>query len=151
MEAGLAVEKLFRLNLQKVGSFNYVVSTRIDKKYRGQASFFLAYGTKDRAGLKAFRDIEYAALREHARNRSTAKERKREDKTGSADLFAAFDADLQEASIESVVAQQKLLASSHLTRPFEAGPMRFAQVVDVLLQAFMLRETNVKDICVDLS
>ncbi|CAN5338885.1 three-Cys-motif partner protein TcmP [soil metagenome] len=151
MEAGLAVEKLFRSTLQKAGSFDYVVSTRIDKSTEDRPHFFLAYGTKDRAGLKAFRGIEYAALREHARNRSTAKERKREDKTGSADLFADFEADVQEASIESVVAQQKLLAKSHLTHLLKAKPMRFEQVVDVLLQAFMLRETNVKDICVELS
>lgn len=151
MEPGLAVEKLFRSTLQNAGSFDYVVSTRIDKSTEDRPHFFLAYGTKDRAGLKTFRDIEHAALREHARNRSTAKGRRREDKTGSADLFAAFEADVQEASIEFVVAQQKLFASSHLTNLLQTGPMRFSQVTDALLQAFMLRETNVKDICVDMS
>ncbi len=151
MEAGLAVENLFRSTLKKAGSFDYVVSTRIDKSTDDRPHFFLAYGTKDQAGLKTFRDIEYAALREHARNRSTAKERKRENKTGSANLFADFEADVQEASIETVVVQQKLLAKSHLIHLLEAGPMRFAQVSNVLLQAFMLRETNVKDICVDMN
>ena len=29
--------------------------------------------------------------------------------------------------------------------------MKFADLVELLLQAFMLRETNVKDICVDLA
>jgi hypothetical protein len=33
----------------------------------------------------------------------------------------------------------------------QQGPLRFATVVVRLLQAFMLRETNVKDICVDLA
>jgi hypothetical protein len=32
-----------------------------------------------------------------------------------------------------------------------SGPMQFPQVVVRLLQAYMLRETNVKDICVDLA
>ncbi|MGV9009029.1 three-Cys-motif partner protein TcmP [Brevundimonas sp.] len=151
MEAGLAVEKLFRSTLRKTGSFDYVVSTRIEKSTEDRPHFFLAYGTKDRAGLKAFRDIEHAALREHARNRSIAKERKREDRTGSGDLFADFEADVQEASIESVVAKQKLLATLHLTHLLSTRPMLFSEVTDVLLQAFMLRETNVKDICVEMS
>lgn len=151
MEPGLAVENLFRSTLQKAGSFDYVVSTRIDKSTDDRPHFFLAYATKDRAGLKAFRDIEHVALREHARNRSIAKERKREDRTGSASLFSDFEADVQEASIETVVAEQKLMAKSHLIHLLKAGPMRFAQVSDVLLQAFMLRETNVKDICVEMS
>lgn len=151
MEAGLAVEKLFRLTLKKTGSFDYVVSTRIEKSTEDRPHFFLAYGTKDRAGLKAFRDIEYAALREHARNRSIAKERKREDRTGSGDLFSDFEADFQEASIESVVAKQKLLATAHLTHLLSTKSMIFSEVTDVLLQAFMIRETNVKDICVEMS
>jgi hypothetical protein len=33
----------------------------------------------------------------------------------------------------------------------QQGPLRFATVVVRLLQAFILRETNVKDICVDLA
>jgi hypothetical protein len=33
----------------------------------------------------------------------------------------------------------------------QQGPPRFATVVVRSLQAFMLRETNVKDICVDLA
>jgi three-Cys-motif partner protein len=151
VEPGLAVESLFRSTLRKAGSFDYVVSTRIDKSTEDRPHFFLAYGTKDRAGLKAFREIEYAALREHARNRSTAKDRKREDKTGSADLFSAFEADLQEASIESVVEGQKRLAMAQLAILLKSGPLQFARVADILMQAFMLRETNVKDLCVEMS
>ena len=68
MKKGLAVEKLFRETLKAAGNFDYVVSTRIDKSTEERPHFFLAYGTKDRAGLKAFRDTEYKALREHAKN-----------------------------------------------------------------------------------
>ena len=32
----------------------------------------------------------------------------------------------------------------------KSGPVRFANIVDTLLQAHMLRETNVKDVCVEL-
>ena len=33
----------------------------------------------------------------------------------------------------------------------QQGELRFSQIVPALLQPFMLRETNVKDICVDLA
>jgi three-Cys-motif partner protein len=77
MPPGPAAEKLFRETLQQQGNFTYVISTKIDKSTEDRPHFFLAYGTKDRAGLKAFREIEFNALREHAKNRANAKGRKR--------------------------------------------------------------------------
>lgn len=152
LSPGLAVEKLFRETLKAAGGFSYVVSTKIDKSTQDRPHFFLAYGTKNRIGLKAFRETEYQALREHARNRSNAKVRKREDRTGARDMFADFQAGVEVDSIETVVAEQKKLAGARLiTLLREAGEQPFSTVVDVLLQAFMLRETNVKDICVELA
>jgi hypothetical protein len=47
---------------------------------------------------------------------------------------------------------QKTLAKEHLLLMLdETGPQRFSKVVDALIQVFMLRETNVKDICVELA
>lgn len=152
LSSGPAVEKLFRETLKIAGKFAHVVSTKIDKSAEDRPHFFLAYGTKDRAGLKAFRETEYEALREHARNRSAAKSRRKENRTGSLDLFSAHDADVQKASIDVDVAEQKRLARLHLVQVLgDRGPLPFPRVVDLLLQIFMLRETNVKDICVDLS
>jgi hypothetical protein len=147
---GAAVEKLFRDTLQQAGGFNYVVSTKIDNSTEDRPHFFIAYGTKSRDGLRAFRDIEYAALREHARNRANAKERKRASRTGSDDLFAGMHADVQEETIDEIVSDQKNLATERLMIVLSDGPQTFKGVVDELLQAFMLRETNVKDICCDL-
>ena len=86
---GLAVEKLFRDTLRSAGKFDFVVSTKIDKSTVERPHFFIAYGTKSSKGLKAFRDVEYDALREHAKNRASAKEQQREEKLGMTDLFAA--------------------------------------------------------------
>lgn len=152
MDKGPAVEKLFRETLKAAGDFRYVVSTKIDKATAERPHFFLAYGTKDRAGLKAFRDIEYRALREHARNRSAAMTRKRESQAGAGDLFADFEADRKEASIDDLVAEQMALAKQHLIAMLDAsGRMPFPAIVDALLQVFMLRETNVKDLCVEFA
>jgi three-Cys-motif partner protein len=151
MKPGPAVEKLFRETLKAAGRFAYVVSTKIDKSTQNRPHFFLAYATKNRAGLNAFREIEYKALREHERARSAAMARKREIKSGTPELFAEFDADYREASIGEIVAEQKQLAKKHLLKMInQAGSLQFTEVVDALLQAFMLRETNVRDVCVDL-
>jgi three-Cys-motif partner protein len=148
---GLAVEKLFRETLRQAGSFAHVVSTCINKSTEDRPHFFLAYGTKDPAGLKAFRQIEWEALRDHARNRAAAKDRKREQKTGTADLFGDHDANVSEASIEDLVARQKVAAKARLLElvlPF--GSLPFERLVGVLLEEFMIRETDVKDICVEM-
>lgn len=149
---GAAVEKLFRDTLQSVGGFGFVVSTKIDRTAIDRPHFFIAYGTKNRSGLKAFRETEYAALRVHAKSRSAARERKREQQTGMSDMFAWEECEAQEAGVDDIVNEQKVLAKEHLRKQLsERGAIQFAAVVDLLLQAFMLRETNVKDICVELA
>lgn len=148
---GLAVEKLFRETLRQVGSFAHVVSTCIDKSTEDRPHFFLAYGTKDPAGLKAFRQIEWDGLRDHARNRAAAKDRKREEKTGTADLFADHAADVSEASIEELVARQRVLAKARLLELLSpTGSLPFERLLGVLLEEFMIRETDLKDICVEM-
>jgi three-Cys-motif partner protein len=149
---GRAVEKLFRDNLRRAGSFDFVLSTKIDRATADRPHFFIAYGTKSHNGLKVFRDTEYDALRAHARDRANAKERKREDKTGAPDLFAGMDADVQELTIDDIVEEQKALASKDLLAVLqEFGTTHFSHVWTALLQTYMLRVTNVKDICVDLA
>jgi three-Cys-motif partner protein len=152
MPPGPAVEKLFRETLKQVGNFSYVISTKIDKSTADRPHFFLAYGTKHRAGIAAFRQTEYDALRQHARNRANAKERKKEARTRTPDLFAEAEAVVQEANIDELVAEQKTLATVHLRQLLsDHQSMTFAGVVDVLLPMFVLRETNVKDVCVNLA
>ena len=149
---GVAVEKLFRETLKEKGSFEYVVSTRIDKPTKDRPHFFIVYGTKSIKGLIAFRQIEYRALREHERSRSLAKSKKREENSGMVDLFTTHQAKLKEATFDELVEEQKQLAST-LLELFLVGrsKVKFKFVVAHVLQAYMLRETNVKDICVSLA
>lgn len=149
---GRAVEKLFRESLRTAGGFEFVVSTKLDRATVDRPHFFIVYGTKSDDGLKAFRDVEYAALVAHARERAEAKERKREDKSGSRDLFQGMDAEVQATTVDDIVEEQKTLASGDLFSVLQRfGPMPFSQVCALLLQAHMLRVTNVKDICVALA
>ena len=152
LRRGPAVEKLFRETLKAAGQFDFVISTRIDKATVERPHFFLAYGTKSHHGLKAFRETENKALREHAKNRATAKEKRREDSTGTSDLFPSYLSEAQEQSIDDIVAEQIDAANNDLTETLRrCGHMDFSAVVAKLLQAYVIRETNVKDICVDLA
>jgi three-Cys-motif partner protein len=148
---GRAIEKLFRDTLTETGDFEYVISTKIDRPTMDRPLFFIVYGTKSPKGLEAFRDIEYSALRANARDRANAKERKRESKTGSLDLFAGIEADRQELSIDDIVEEQKALAVEDLLEMLQDFALDFSLVWTSLLQAHMLRVTNVKDICVELA
>ena len=143
---------MFRDNLATIGNFDFVVSTKIDRPTADRPQFFIAYGTKSRDGLKTFRETEYKALKLNARDRAEAKERKRENKTGSSDLFSGLEADIQETTIDEIVEEQKTLASREvLSILHEFGPISFSGLWEIILQAYILRVTNVKDICVDLA
>ena len=148
---GAAVEKLFRETVSATLNLRFVVSTRIDKSTAERPHFFITYGTKSRDGLKAFRDTEYAALREHAKNRAKASERKRAEKTRTDDLFVEHHAEMRETTIDAIVEEQKFRARERLLVELARGPVKFAQVLESLLKTFMVRETNVKDICVALA
>jgi three-Cys-motif partner protein len=148
---GAAVERLFRKTVENTLNMPFVVSTRIDRSTADRPHFFITHGSKNREGLIAFRDTEYAALREHEKNRSDANERKRAEKTGTTDLFTAFYAEVREATIDGIVEEHKSKASERLLAALFHRPAKFSQIVEGMLKGFMLRETNVKDICVALA
>ncbi len=67
-------------------------------------------------------------------------------------MFADYEAEVKEATVDETVADQKSLAKNQLLTVLADGkPIRFSSVVTALLEPFMLRETNVKDICVELA
>lgn len=149
---GLAVEKLFRESLQSACGFKFVVSTRIDKPTVDMPHFFLAYGTKTYDGLKAFREIEYGALREQARLRADARMRRQEEKMGAADLFAEWHADVKERGVEDIVADEMRAAENRIVAYVRSNQAtKFEDIAARAMQALMLRETNIKDVCVRLA
>ncbi len=151
LSRGRAAEKLFRETLKDVGDFKYVVSTEIDKGAIDRLHFFITYGTKHLEGLKVFRETEYRARRLHERNRANAKERKRRERTGIDDLFSDHQAAVKESMIDAIVEEKCALAATDLMETLSRrDTVRFDSVVGELLERHMLRETNIKDICVAL-
>jgi three-Cys-motif partner protein len=152
LPVGAAAHELFKESLKEAGRFRFVVSTAIDKAFADRPHFFITYATKSLDGLKEFRATEYRALREYAKNRANAKEKKRDEESGSLGLFPGHEAGLQAESIDEAVKAQMAAASAHLIDSLlKQSSITFQSVVMRLLQRHMLRETNVKDICAALA
>jgi hypothetical protein len=147
LATGKAVENLFRKELQKVGSFKYVLSTCIEKETSDRPYFFIAYGTRSPHCLKAFRDVEMSALKEHETRRDEAKLHKNEKKTGQNNLFTAAEL-LNDQTINYIVQKNRMAAKARLLKLM---PITFSDLVSTLLQEFMLRETDITSICVELA
>lgn len=150
-DRGMAVEKLFRDTLKKTGGFEFVVSTKIYRPTIDRPHFFLTYATKDKRGLSTFRDTEYKALKQQATDRSAAKERQREETSGSSDMFAGIDAAVQSERVDDFVSAEKAGAKGLVVELLASGPKSFSDVWIAVLQRFVLRVTNVKDVCVALA
>ncbi len=152
LSPGLGAEKLFREALKDAGGFPFVLSTRIDKSAEESTHFFLVYGTKSPQGLKTFRDTEARGLREHAKNRAHARDRREATRTGENSLFQGLSAEIKEDEMDRAVERNKRDATRDLLDTLKRdGAYRFDKVVEGLLQAYMLREMHIRDICVSLA
>lgn len=152
LSRGEALVKLFRETLKASGNFKYAVATKIDKPTEDRPHFFMAYATKSYAGLTTFRDNENKALRSHAANRARAKARKHETRSGTRDMFVEHDAEVQESSVEDdVAADMERAAPQILEIVARAGAVEFSNVAGAIMETYMLKETNVKNVVVRLA
>jgi hypothetical protein len=148
---GQEIERTFRHALKQAGAYKYVLSTRIDRPTADRPHFCIAYGTRASAGLKAFREVEASALKGHQHLRAKAKQVKRETRTKQNELF---DADLiPDNSFDEIVQQNSQLASNWIVTQLERRrtSIQFGVLMLNVLELFALRETNVKDVCVQLA
>jgi three-Cys-motif partner protein len=150
--AGQAAEKLFLDQLKLAGNFSYAISTRIEKATANRPHFSITYGTRSKHGLTTFRDIEYSALSKHEQNKQEVRAKEREAKTGQASLFDA--AALPHASsLAHIVSAHYSYATQFIKEhlQFHEDPTTFGKLCTLVLPKFILRETNLKDICVQLA
>jgi three-Cys-motif partner protein len=148
---GQEIERTFRNVLKQAGAYKYVLSTRIDRPTADRPHFCIAYGTRASAGLKAFREVESSALRGHQHLRARAKQVKRETRTGQNELF---NADLiPDNSFDEIVQENSQLARNWIVTRLEGRrtSIQFGVLLLNVLELFALRETNVKDVCVQLA
>ncbi|UIK15297.1 three-Cys-motif partner protein TcmP (plasmid) [Rhizobium leguminosarum] len=145
-----ALMALFTEQFLKAGKFAHVLSTPIEK-ISDRTHFHIVYGTRSRDGLAVYRDVEYQALKDHGMRRAAARELIRESRTGQSDLFGAEGmASLAEVSMEALVACIKVQAKDWLRQQLPSCPKPFSDIWPPMLDNFMLRRTDARDICVEL-
>ena len=145
-----ALMKLFREQFWKAGKFSYVLSTPI-LKISDRTYFHIVYGTRSAEGLAAYRDVEHAALKDHDMRLASAREAIRENKTGQTDMFGAEGAaSFAEMSSDAQFASIKLKAKDWLRERLPNCPKPFSEIWPPMLDLFMVRKTDAKDICVEL-
>lgn len=148
---GIAVEQLFRDMLRREGSYDAVLSTCIDKSLDDRPHFFIVYGTRHAEGVRTFRNVEYKALSEHEKLRQDAKNRKQTERRGMADMFGGPSVP-KEKSLDTIIADQRVFAAEWVAELLREGASyKFDALALEVMQKFMLRETDVKDICVQLA
>lgn len=148
---GQELERIFRNVLKEAGGYKYVLSTRIDKTTANRPHFYIAYGTRASAGLKAFREVEASALKGHHQLRAKAKQTKREVRTGQNELFSS--ALIPETSFEQIIEKNSQAAKQWIIALLKTrgASIQFGVLLLNVLELFALRETNVKDVCVQLA
>ena len=150
LPTGQAAVKLFRETLKEVGKFKFVTETCIQKIAADRPHYFLAYGTRNETGLKTFRQVEWDALRQHEMAREAVRLESAAERSGQVPLFTAGDLP---NTFEDIVKDQKRQAKAKLVEFLKerSTPIVFSALCSAVLERFMLRETNVKDICVELA
>ncbi len=145
-----ALMKLFREQFGRAGAFSHVLCTPIEK-ISDRTHFYIVYGTRSAEGLAVYRDVEHAALRDHDMRRAFAREAIREHKTGQSDMFGLEGAaSFAEMSADAQFASIKLQAKYWLREQLPKCPKPFSEIWPPMLDRFMVRKTDAKDICVDL-
>lgn len=152
MPRGQALLKLFREVLKEAGAYEFATTTCIERATVDRPHYFLAYGTRNPAGIKAFRQVEWDGLRRHEGARRQAKADRREERTGQGDLFTPNQLS-DVSSVEAIVEENMREAKKQIVMALRrrGGPITFKAIWSRVLEAFMLRVTNVKDICVELA
>ncbi|MGZ2453031.1 three-Cys-motif partner protein [Rhizobium ruizarguesonis] len=145
-----ALMALFREQFWKAGKFNYVLSTPIEK-ISDRTHFHIVYGTRSPEGLAAYRDVEYAALKDHGMRRAAARQVIQEAKTGQFVLFGAEEmTSMAELSMDAQIANIKNQAKDWLRNQLPSCPKPFSEIWPPMLDQFMLRKTDAKQVCVEL-
>ncbi len=146
-----ALEHRFREVLKERGEFDYVLSTKIEQPLADRPHYFICYGTRHRKGVDVFRTVEHRALKGHEKHRGLAKRRKKSEREGTGDLFAHVDMP-DDYTIDLLVRDQRHSAQCWILNwLLDIGPARFDRLWAAALERFILRVTDMKDICVELA
>lgn len=145
-----ALVALFCEQFSQAGKFKYVLSTPIEKM-SDRTHFHVVYGTRSRDGLEAYREVEHDAFKGHGMRRAVARQIMRESKTGQSDLFGTNETEsMAQATVEAQIAAIRNQAKEWLLQELTMCPKPFSEIWPLMLDRFMLRKTDAKQICAEL-
>ncbi|MER8582712.1 three-Cys-motif partner protein TcmP [Mesorhizobium sp. M1423] len=147
----IAVQALFSGEFRKAGQFHHVLLTPIEK-LADRPFFCIAYGTRKIDGLATYREVEFAALKDHGLRRIGARQAIETAKTGQMDLLSAsgFSGPTpveKQIPLIKADARRWLLTELRLNK----GGCPFGKVWPLIIETFMLRKTDAGQICVELA
>ncbi|PBB80272.1 hypothetical protein CK218_16805 [Mesorhizobium sp. WSM3879] len=147
----VAIQALFSEEFRKSGGFQHVLLTPIEKL--AERTFFcIAYGTRNSKGLETYREVEFAALKDHGLRRIEARQSIETERTGQTDIFklAGFkDVPAVERQLPGIRADAQQWLLSKLRAHDIALP--FSQIWPEMMETFMLRMKDAKQVCADLA
>ncbi|MER8638692.1 three-Cys-motif partner protein TcmP [Mesorhizobium sp. M1365] len=147
----IAVQSLFSPEFRKAGQFHHVLLTPIEK-LADRPFFCIAYGTRKVEGLATYREVEFAALKDHGLRRIGARQAIETAKTGQMDMLAAAGFSGPTA-VETQIPLIKADARQWLLAELRSNKRAFCfeEVWPPMIETFMLRKTDAGQVCVDLA
>ena len=146
-----AVQALFADEFKNSGNFKFVLSTPI-AKLTDRQHFSIVYGTRNPEGLATYREVEFSAMKAHGMHRYESKQALKEAATGQTDIFAM--AGFQPPPpIEAQVKTYRAAARDWLIDQLETEGKAFPfwAVWQAMIETFMLRKTDAKQVCAELA
>ncbi|MBO9195044.1 three-Cys-motif partner protein TcmP [Rhizobium sp. 16-449-1b] len=145
-----ALTAMFNEQFCAAGRFKFVLSTPIEK-LSDRTHFRLVYGTRSAEGLDVYRDVEFLALKDHGMRRAHARHSLTETRSGQISLFdAGHDANMAGQTIEAQLVATKSAAADWLRGQLPNCPKPFSEIWPAMLDQFMMRKVDAKQVCVDL-
>ncbi len=142
--------QLYCDRLTEAGKFDYGTYTRIMNPTRDRTYFYLVYGTRHWKGLWEFRNVERKFVEEQERIRWVAKQKKRIQRTGQAELFAAPDFSLAR-TFDDERALRLDLALSRLREKLRTTPRaRYEDMICPLLEIPLVWPKDVNEMIMSL-
>ena len=162
---GENLRRLLEESLKESCGFKFVSATCIDKTLANRPHFYLVHCTHSFAGLSAYRETEHRALAVYEEKREVARADarkaridKRDEAVGQGSLFGDQDdvghhVETAGSSFANFVEDQKYDCREWLLKQIPTWRKRvtFQELCELAMPQFSVRETHLKDICVELA
>jgi three-Cys-motif partner protein len=141
----IAIINLYAEQVRAIGEFPYVTSTKILKPLHERAYFHLIYATRSSKGIEKFRDVEKRLMTAQARVRTSAQRRHREERSRQTEISFS-DPSTFSPTVADERGAQRTKAIALVRELLGHGPLRYEQLLPVVLQIPLFWKTDLHDL-----